>query len=432
MAIVRNTAEHRVPLTVGFLDAGEERNIDTAGAWEQQLITAGTLLIVDPDEVPPSPAEPFVQSPRKLFVASNEPTMERSDLWIDRDNFKLYERATDGSTDLVGELGGGSHRIVAGGNLGAAYTFATQGDQAVWLTGTLTHDLVLTLGGLVPGAVLTMILQQDATGGRSVTLSDDTVIPVSDEPSATAIITVYVLATDNLVIQVASSGGVAPTPDFDPLTLSPAFWYDPNQFSGLTDGAAIAAVEDASTNNRDLVQSDATKRPTKQTVNGHTVLRFDGSNDVLNGDANFTLVNSDLTLYVLVYGYTKTNYGTFVTLAPTTVLLRQNSTTGHLAAVFNAGGMSESVDRSGTTPFIACLRLPLGAPATLHVNGTLVATSSENVSNYGFDDYQIGGDVNSGVFLQGDLGDVLLFPTVHDSAQQANVEGLLKAKAGIA
>lgn len=54
MALVRNNSDHRVPLTAGYLNAGETRNIDTSPAWEQSLLADGTLAVVDGSEPPPA------------------------------------------------------------------------------------------------------------------------------------------------------------------------------------------------------------------------------------------------------------------------------------------------------------------------------------------------------------------------------------------
>jgi hypothetical protein len=62
--------------------------------------------------------------------------------------------------------------IVAPGTLGAAYTLNLLSDANVMLVGTLDSNTVITLSGMAAGAVFRLVLTQDATGGRSVTVTD--------------------------------------------------------------------------------------------------------------------------------------------------------------------------------------------------------------------------------------------------------------------
>jgi len=68
---------------------------------------------------------------------------------------------------------GGAPTIVSGGNLGATSTQTVAAGARTWLVGTLNADHVMTLA-LGAGASLRLLLAQDATGGRSLTLTDGT------------------------------------------------------------------------------------------------------------------------------------------------------------------------------------------------------------------------------------------------------------------
>lgn len=79
----------------------------------------------------------------------------------------------------------------------------------------------------------------------------------------------------------------------DLLAITPAdvadlgLWYKASSLSGLADGTAIDANWSSSVGTSSATQATSGFRPTKQTVSGSTVVRFDGTDDFLNigGDA---------------------------------------------------------------------------------------------------------------------------------------------------
>jgi hypothetical protein len=96
MALVRNTASHAVPLTVGSIAAGQELNIDIALPYESDLVTSGVLIVVDGDTSPPEPNDPYARRERNLFVADVEPeNLQPSDVWIKptgTGSFEMWEK----------------------------------------------------------------------------------------------------------------------------------------------------------------------------------------------------------------------------------------------------------------------------------------------------------------------------------------------------
>lgn len=60
------------------------------------------------------------------------------------------------------------------GNLGTAYSVPISATRPTILLGTLNANCTLTLTGIVAGATAELVLVQDATGGRTATLSDGT------------------------------------------------------------------------------------------------------------------------------------------------------------------------------------------------------------------------------------------------------------------
>ena len=83
----------------------------------------------------------------------------------------------DGRLDTAeGGLAAITPRVVAAGNLTGTHTLDMESDFQVTLIGTLTANLALTLTNMVAGATALLLLTQDATGGRtlSVTFGGDT------------------------------------------------------------------------------------------------------------------------------------------------------------------------------------------------------------------------------------------------------------------
>jgi len=67
--------------------------------------------------------------------------------------------------------------------------------------------------------------------------------------------------------------------------VSPHVWYDADQITGLSDGDAVATWPDIGPNGDDVTQGTPAARPLYKTsiLNGKPVVRFDGSDDYLQG-----------------------------------------------------------------------------------------------------------------------------------------------------
>src|ERR1035438_8467688 len=80
-----------------------------------------------------------------------------------------------GINEVISESGGGggsgSATVVNGGNLGSTYTLALGSSPLVQFTGTLVANCALTVSGAVAGCSVIMLLQQDATGGRTLSIN---------------------------------------------------------------------------------------------------------------------------------------------------------------------------------------------------------------------------------------------------------------------
>lgn len=115
------------------------------------------------------------------------------------------------SLPLAGS-GSAAPTIVAGGNLGAARTETVAANVEEWLTGTLNANHTLTLS-LAAGSRLRLFGKQDATGGRTLTVSDgSTTQTVTVPTTANAAFEVDFYSVDGATIFINSGGAGATGP----------------------------------------------------------------------------------------------------------------------------------------------------------------------------------------------------------------------------
>lgn len=101
MALVRNTLDHELTLTVGTLGPRAQANIDATLPYEASLVLDGTLAIVDGSTPPPEPAEPFIDRARPVYVGQTQPTsLPISGVWFDKTAGAWKER-TATSVDVL-------------------------------------------------------------------------------------------------------------------------------------------------------------------------------------------------------------------------------------------------------------------------------------------------------------------------------------------
>lgn len=126
------------------------------------------------------------------------------------------DNAVTGATDVTIPGGGGSAapRIVGavGTNLGATQTVTFSGAEEVWLLGTLNANLTVTLASRTAGARLVFLGVQDATGGRTLTVSDGTntqAVPIQSSASALAPARFFCPDATDIDVEQIGGGGFA-------------------------------------------------------------------------------------------------------------------------------------------------------------------------------------------------------------------------------
>lgn len=171
------------------------------------------------------------------------------------------------TSDLVTHIGGYvdgqiAPNIVQGGNLGATRSQALSASRETWLVGTLNANHTLTLTSLTAGARAKLLLTQDATGGRTLTLSDGTnsqAITITTTAGASTVVDVEYDGTDLYVVAPGQTGPQGPAGSTGPAGTNGAISTIQDEGSALTVrptinfvGAGVTATDDAA-NTRTLV-----------------------------------------------------------------------------------------------------------------------------------------------------------------------------------
>lgn len=228
---------------------------------------------------------------------------------------------------------------------------------------------------------------------------------------------------------------------FSPLSLSPALWLDASDASTLYDSTvggslvaadgAIARWEDKSGNGRHATQSTGVSQPLRKTgiQNGRDVARFDGANDYMAGSLP-ALGAGEYTVFIASKQNSSANYETIITLggdANYSALIPTKSHTDYLfvGSIFNdylqttnslVGNKIISIKRSGSTGYA-------------WINGSATSPASASIVSQNIvADYKIGGLPVYSQMLNGDVLEVIVFPTALSDTDRQAVESYLNAK----
>ena len=248
---------------------------------------------------------------------------------------------------------------------------------------------------------------------------------------------------------------------FNPLTLSPALWLDASDSTKLFDatsggstpgnGVGVARWEDKSGNDRNALQSSGTLQPTRRTseINGRDIVRFDGSNDILtmgsdlsfiqNSAAHsiFIILKTSQTSFAAIIGSqtAATNPGFLIGLnntSPNRLVYRLQSSSGRRQRIGSTSNIS-----SGSAVLIACSYSGGGADVSglsMRINGADESTTAESTHSGEFQksaDAAIGDRVSASLRYNGDIGEILIYPSALSTDNRNDVESYLAAKWGI-
>jgi hypothetical protein len=244
----------------------------------------------------------------------------------------------------------------------------------------------------------------------------------------------------------------------NPLDYSPSLWLDASDSSTMFDattggslvaaGGNIARWEDKSGNANHVTQANSTMRPTRQTAvsNGRDIVRFDGSNDHLIRSA-IPASASDFTVAVVGKHAARTFTNNFGTQLQAYV---DNHHTGSAGWVIQTRPDLAPDKTSTRITFAALPGAPSGVVLPCVANqvqvmvGTRVAAGTQGFSVDGTYDSTSGettwalggaslwiGRWASGRHLQGDICELLIFPSVLGTSDRQALEAYLANKWGV-
>jgi hypothetical protein len=228
------------------------------------------------------------------------------------------------------------------------------------------------------------------------------------------------------------------TGSFNPLSLSPALWLSDT-------GSNPAQWNDLSGNGRHATQAIGAIQPAIVTnaLNGRQVRRFDGVNDLLQTASNFSASFVEVYAVSNHAGFGGGGFGRIIEIGFNAFVYFVNQSTENAQSYRLAGGSllaaKNSLTNSATTGFwrISGGRYDLsGNPSSMiHTingvvsSGTETPGSSVTISNLPI---QIGNRASLDRAFNGDIAEILVFPTGLSTENRRRIEGYLSSKYAIA
>lgn len=214
-------------------------------------------------------------------------------------------------------------------------------------------------------------------------------------------------------------------------------WYKADSISG-SDGDGVSAWTDSSGNGYDLAQAVSARQPTLQTneLNALSVVRYDGSNDILSDSdiADLDVGTGDIWA-ATVFKATDDGTSNFILEKGTTQFAVMNNAAGVLQ--MRLGGNSniptESAGNWSRTEFVMVTGSRVSSTCTGFVNGSAMTTTNTtntgSISNSNVLD--IGAASVGGNPVTGDIAEVLVGGATLTSSDREKLEGYLSWKWGL-
>ena len=214
-------------------------------------------------------------------------------------------------------------------------------------------------------------------------------------------------------------------------------WYKADSISG-SDGDGVSSWEDSSGNGNDSSQGVAARQPTLQTneLNGQSVVRFDGSNDIISeGDiADLDVGTGDIWMACLFKSADNSaaqflfeKGGNQFGLVATSVGILQARMGG------NTNVPQQSSGNWSRTEFVMVTASRVSSTCNGFLNGsdmtTTGTTNSGSINNSNF--FDIGAGSVGGQPTNGDIAEILVGGATLTTANREKIEGYLAWKYGL-
>jgi hypothetical protein len=232
-------------------------------------------------------------------------------------------------------------------------------------------------------------------------------------------------------------------PDWTPDYLSAGTltaWYKADSISG-SDGDSVSAWADSSGNGNDLSQATSFLQPSLQTneLNGKSVVRFDGSTDIIrDGDIDALDVGTGDIWMAAVFKSTDTSAEQILLEKDHIVFGLIITGSGDLEfRIGGPGGSNAAEQNSGNwsrTEFVIASGARVSSTVSGFVNGsaadTTGVTNTRSINNTSVFDIGGRGPGASGTF-DGDAAEILVGGATLDTNERQKIEGYLAHKYGL-
>ena len=235
---------------------------------------------------------------------------------------------------------------------------------------------------------------------------------------------------------------VTPNPTFtvglqsvwEPSAVSPSAWYQASSISG-SDGDSVASWADSSGNGNTAAQLTSLRQPTLQTeeLGGKSVVRFDGTNDILSDSdiADLDVGTGDIFM-AAVFKSTDDSAAQFFFEKGTTQFALMTTAAGVLQC--RMGGTTniplQSAGNWSRTDYVIVTASRVSSSCTGFVNGTAMTTTGTtntgSISNSSVLD--LGAAAVGGQAMTGDLAEVIVGGGTLADADRLRLEGYLAHK----
>ena len=209
---------------------------------------------------------------------------------------------------------------------------------------------------------------------------------------------------------------------------------------GVTlNGSTVSSWADQSSNNLNATQSTAANQPTfvssNPTLNGLSSLRFDGTNDLLNGGLIPRFGNNSLSVFMITSGGNQNTTNAVMLSSGTGTTgwwFTRRASAGRIGVINNNNtlqGAITSLPTAGYNFRLFGYNKNFGTSALLKVNGNSEISSTTAAAINGFTNanYQIGAGSGAN-FLNGDIAEMMVFTKTLSTDEQAGIEKYLMDK----
>lgn len=224
------------------------------------------------------------------------------------------------------------------------------------------------------------------------------------------------------------------------------FWLNASQgTSTTTDDADISQWDDQSGNSVDVAQGTASKQPSYEddgtnAMNGHPVVHFDGDDELVTSSSTSLNISNDFTVFMVKEDNTtqpgaNSSYLSVATTGGTGILVYRGDGTNDKFIVKASGAFtSDWISTSGVTNDAVYIGEYKRSGTTMYLSRFGDAYISD-VGTAGPIEFgatpqvQIGNDANNW-YLQGNIGEMIVFSRAVNTAEKIVIENYLAAKYG--